>query len=297
MLMQEDPLSLQEYINNWTEIATAFINECNAYAQPFIAEDSAHFPHNVRFVSTELLNNCHQTSESVLYLIAHGKEWDADLLARSIMEGSIKYIYMLLGTTEEMEEKVYEYWITLRFISSIKISEKAKRFLEAMPNPQSYKWQGIRSVVLSDEDAAVIRNNYSRAERQAIEERWSFTGIIKHFLASEDNALRYFSMSVHHYGLASHLVHKDSNALIIQRDRNQRSLERVISARTSHAARVITDICNFWELRLIYLVKVHKLDSDFFIELRNKYKTLFEETEKAHTIFHSIEYGTKANEI
>jgi len=65
------------------------------------------------FVYRQLAVSCHLTSESALLLIEHGCLWDAEILIRSVTEGTAKFAFMAIGTCEERAKKVKEYWIDL----------------------------------------------------------------------------------------------------------------------------------------------------------------------------------------
>ena len=72
-------------------------------------QSCAGLPPLVRFVAAQLFIDCHLSSESVLLLLCAEKEWNADLLVRSVLEGSLKLTYMLRGSQEEAAIKVREY--------------------------------------------------------------------------------------------------------------------------------------------------------------------------------------------
>lgn len=92
------------------------------------------------------------------------------------MEGSIKFVYMLHGTPDEIRTKVIEYWETLPRFTATKHSERARRFLEAVPHPDAAEWQPFRDLILSETEISRIRESCTHKECQAIEERWSFVG-------------------------------------------------------------------------------------------------------------------------
>jgi len=61
-------------------------------------------------VIAQLQISCHLTSESTLLLILNCKIWDADILLRSVLEGTFKLIFLLKGSNEEQISKAKEYW-------------------------------------------------------------------------------------------------------------------------------------------------------------------------------------------
>jgi hypothetical protein len=293
MLEEKDIEAIGKILGSWAALASHFIGECFDYSRPFIEVNSDCWDPQVRFVSTQLYIDCHLTSESVLILINAIKEWDADLICRSVIEGTIKYVYMLTGRNEEKLIKAREYWCILPSFSSIKRSERLKRFFEVVSNPESSEWRAYRELILNDVEVESIRKGYTRVERQEMEERWSFAGITKQLSQSEDPVLRETTILAHGYGMSSHLLHKDGVGVSIVRDRMGRELEHEEAIKLAHAARIVSDICFFSELRLRYLLKIHGENTNFLNELRGKYSLLFEQTRNALKSFNKSEYETE----
>jgi hypothetical protein len=106
-----------DYISNYIEKcrtlasdASKFIGDIFDLAKPYIDVDNKNIHPYIRFVSTQIFISCQMTSESTLLLIQEGNEWDSDILNRSLLEGTFKFIYMLTGTENEVLEKTKEYW-------------------------------------------------------------------------------------------------------------------------------------------------------------------------------------------
>ena len=60
-------------------------------------------------VTIPLFTSLHSTSESILILLQNQAVFDADILLRSIMEGTVKYCYLMIGNSDEKESKCDEY--------------------------------------------------------------------------------------------------------------------------------------------------------------------------------------------
>jgi len=69
--------------------ASHLIGEYFDFAKPYIDKEFRGLELKVRFVSAQLFIDCHLTSESILLLVRAEKEWDAELLARSVVEGTL----------------------------------------------------------------------------------------------------------------------------------------------------------------------------------------------------------------
>src|SRR2546421_265814 len=104
---------METVLRTWAALASHFIGDCFDVAKPYIDKDFRDIDPLVRFAAAQLFIDCHLSSESVLLLIQGQKEWDADLVVRAVMEGSIKFTYMLHGGADEISKKVVEFWDTL----------------------------------------------------------------------------------------------------------------------------------------------------------------------------------------
>lgn len=281
---------LLKILGSWAAQASHYAGICFDYAKPTLENKDNGLDPFVRFVSNQLYIDCHLTSESVLLLIHHDKEWDADLLTRSVIEGTVKYVYMLNGAPDERLQKTKEYWTYIPRYNRVKRSERLKRFFKEILNPDSSEWHSFRDLILSDEEEAEIRRGTNKEQRKAMEQRWSFSEIIKYFGTLDDYSLRIFSVLMHGYGMSSHLLHKDGDGVGIVWDRFGRSPERYRAAKLSHAARVIRDICAMAEVRALTLAKVCNVKMREVTELRETFSTLFRELDQAHRSFNEIEY-------
>lgn len=281
---------LDQLLKTWAGLASHFIGECFDCAKPLIDKDYNEIDPYVRFVNAQLYIDCHLTSESALILIREGREWDADLLARSIMEGSLKYVYILLGDQSEISKKVCEYWELLPVFSSVKHSERASHFLSAVPDPENKAWNPLKELILDDDEATRLREEWPRVKRKSIEETWSFSGLLRQFAQSDNKKLRLFAHLAHGYGMSSHLLHKDADGVKMVWERARRSPERQTVVKLAHAARVVSDICTFSELRLFFLLKACNRDSKVIPDIEKTYTMFFQDLKKASDHFIRIEY-------
>jgi hypothetical protein len=215
-------------------------------------------PPLARFVCAQLFIDCNLSSESVLLLIKEGKEWDADLISRSVMEGTFKFTYLLQGRHEDIERKANEYWEILPLFHRIRHSENVENFLRHIPDADEQKWRALTELTIHDSEVEVIRSQFSKSARRALEEQWSFFGICKSFASSENAGLRVFSSLAHGYAMSSHLLHKDADGIGMVWERFGRKEQRQQAVKLGHSARVVSDVCSFSKLRLLTLLTVCK---------------------------------------
>ena len=278
----------------WAAEASHLIGECFDQAKPFLDQDYEGLSPLVRFVAAQLFIDCHLSTESSLILIQSGKAWDADLISRSVMEGSVKLTYMLYGSTAEIELKTEEYWHTLPLFSVIRHGEHARMFLDAIPNADAPEWQPFNELLVKPEVVASIRARYSKKARQALEERWSFAGICRFFATTNEPGLRHLAHLAHGYSMSSHLIHKDADSIGMIWERATRDEARRRAVTLGHSARVVSDACAFAKLRLHSLLRACGEPTGVVAEIDARYSQLAEALEFANNHFNATEYRSKA---
>lgn len=261
-------------------------------AKAILEEEYAGLPPLARFVCARLFIDCNLSSESVLLLIRAEKEWDADLIARSVMEGSFKVTYMLQGSHTDIEEKATEFWHVLPLFYAIRHGENMKKLFEHLPDPNAPEWRPFQDLRISDEEISATRARYSRSDRQILEEKWSFVGLCRSFAAADNPGLKALAGLSHAYTMSSHLLHKDADGVGIVWERYGRSSERQLAARMGHSARVVSDVCSFAKLRLFSLVKACGGSQDALKAIESRYQQLSDELTAAIARFNEVEYGS-----
>jgi hypothetical protein len=146
---------------------------------------------------------------------------------------------------------------------------------------------------------ALVERGYTRQQRQALEEVWSFSGIFKEFAKSRDDGLYLLAHLVHGYGMSSHLLHKDGDGIGMVWERYRRDPERQSAVKLGHSGRVVSDICTFAKLRLMILLRFCGKPTGFIKEMEEKYTGLSSELAKSGERFAEIEYadGKKDNPV
>lgn len=277
----------------WAAEASHLIGDCFDHAKPYLDQAYEGLPPLVRFVAAQLFIDCHLSSESSLLLIQSGKEWDADLISRSVMEGSVKLTYMLYGSSSEIESKVEEFWHVLPLFSAIRHGEHARQFLDAIPDADAPEWHPFKELLVEPEEVTSIRASYSKRARQEIEERWSFAGICRFFARTEEPELRHLGHLAHGYSMSSHLIHKDADSVGMIWERSTRDEARRIAVSLGHSARVVSDACTFAKLRLLSLLRACGEPKKVLSDIGAKYADLTEELTSANRHFNDFEYRSK----
>lgn len=106
-------------------------------------------------VTVPLFTTLHSTSESIVILLLNQSIFDADVLLRTVMEGTIKYCYLMTGTVDDPkkeQDKLKQKWSYQALLRSL---AKANREYEAQLGTLStysltshfchYDWTGVSS--------------------------------------------------------------------------------------------------------------------------------------------------------
>lgn len=190
-----------------------------------------------------------RASESALLLCAYGQLWDAEVLVRSTLEGSLKFSY-LLQSPATFADRHREYAEELFEIALLKDHRKAADLLATVRNPEDHEWQPLRDRLLSDAELAGLSARFDRGARRELETRWGFTGLIGELSRSDDPLFRTVGGMAHSYSMASHVQHVDMVGASIPLDRDQRAPDRRESLHLAHQGRLVSDVLIFLYLRL-----------------------------------------------
>lgn len=240
-----------------------------------------------RYVLKQIPISCHTTSESILILLANNRLWDNEMLIRSVLEGTLKFLYLTVGSDEEREKKIDEYWNLLPNINKIKRSSRAEEIYKYLPDniAQKNDMKFIGRVILTEEEIQELREKYPRKYRKELEHRWSYSEIIKEL--SKQDKHKAFSGMFHGYGIGSHLIHQDADAINYLIDHNQRIPERRIAKELAHGCRLISDVMTFSVLRLYaYKALFKETIGNIYLE---SHIILSQDMDKYHKSFQEIE--------
>lgn len=174
--------STQDIFIEWAKQASHCLGDTYDTCNPFLDKDNTLLEPSVRFVSAQLQISCHLTSESIFLLILNGKIWDADILLRSVLEGTFKFVYLLIGSPEEQKRKANEYWNIMPDMARLARHYRASNILKAVDREHGkLKWQPIRELTIDSLEAELLSKKYTRKEKQKLSQQWSFSGISRFF--------------------------------------------------------------------------------------------------------------------
>lgn len=144
-----------------------------------------------------LFNSCHETEKSLVILLRHNQVFDAIALMRSLAEGSVRALYMLSPSLDEVHSRIKEYMEELPRDTYVNIGKRARSINDQVPNRDD----DYRKMI--DELAQLGRDG----TLDEIRKRWSFANIFKNQKSEEWGAARLSRIQIL-YALSSDLLHK-----------------------------------------------------------------------------------------
>jgi hypothetical protein len=214
--------------------------------------------------------------ETVTSLIVDNKLWDAEIILRSALETFIKLLFITTSLGEEREKRIHEYWYSLAEINSLTMSEQGKRNLKYFGNSELHKLAYL-PLILPEEDEKVLRDKWPRKKRHELEQKWSFSEMLKSISDSyHGQPMEMFLALTHGYRMSSHVMHGDELGISIIKERENRPQEERDKADRGHFLRLISDCCT-------YCAFVGS-ESMCFLGLQDKRLTFFKSMENMKSI-------------
>ena len=162
-------------------------------------------------------------SNAIYTLLESGCYWDAEIIARPLIECTVRMCFVCYSPSDTRKELIREYFEDLYQINRLEQSEKAKKSRTIAPAEDRGKIL-LDGMVLSDGEEEKIRKRWTKKERRALKQRWSFSEMIR---VLDARAKPYFDQDLfsafaHSYGISSHLIHADESGIGVILDREQR---------------------------------------------------------------------------
>lgn len=220
----------------------------------------------IEFVLTRL--------ETVITLVIDDRIWDAEIILRSALETFVKYIFITTATKEEQSKRIDEYWNSLAEINSLKLSEQGKKNLVHFGNSELHRVAYL-PLILPEELENKLREKWPKAERQKMEQKWSFTEMVNSISkAYHGKPLEMIVTLTHSYRMSSHVMHGDETGLQIIKERENRSPEEYQKAHIGHYLRLLSDCsvyCAFLGIETVSFLNLPD-KRDFFFKTQEKLK-------------------------
>ena len=232
---------------------------------------------------------CIRSSGSALLLVGFGRVWDAEIVSRSVFEATMKFCH-LLGDETKICERFFEYQQSLSDIAALSDHQKAQLVIDLAPTEDRAMTAPMAELLLSEEEADRIRNQYPRQSRRQLKGSWGFTGLIQTMVSSGEGLGGIASGFSHGYAMASHVAHADFIGIGMVMEREYRSDERRDAANRGHAARVISDQLWYFAFRLIVAYRFIDKPRKQIFDLMKDGSEIWELLEDAQSKFFKVEY-------
>lgn len=277
---------IESIVRKWAEEALFLLRDLLGLMAPVggYTEWQGDELHTIR----NLLTACARSSESTLLLVAYQQLWDAEMLQRSVAEGTLKFCY-LLHDPAFFRQRHNEYAEDLFQVGRLRDHRKAEELLTAVENPDADEWAPIRNILLSEDNLAELTTAYPSRERRILEQRWGFARLLGS-LSRHDPAFQRVSVLGHGYAISSHLQHVDSIGASLPFDREYRSTERRAALHCSHAARLVMDVLWLFLLRATVGYKFVQHDSKPLVAARQHITSMTEPLRVAYADWLKVEY-------
>ena len=212
-------------------------------------------------VTVPLFTTLHSTSESILILLLNQSIFDADVLLRTVMEGTIKYCYLMTGTDDEKKEKYIEYKIKLADIAKISDHKKAIEAVDILREFSNNSTKPFECDILSDEKLSELKEQYPKKEQDKLKQKWSYQALLRSLAkANREYEAQLGTLST--YSLTSHFCHYDwtgvssRNAQIIEVENPNAIIFDIM-----HSIRILSNVLSLELFRVAEYMRGNKFDS------------------------------------
>lgn len=229
-------------------------------------------------VVVPFFTSLHSTSESILILLLNQAIFDADVLLRTVMEGTIKYCYLMTGNEEEKKERYVEYKIKLTNIDRILDHNKAVEAVDILREFSEKSTKPFELSILSDEELSALSKEYPKKERDALKRKWSYQSLLRS-LAHQHSEYEAQLGTVSTYSLTSHFCHYDWTGLSSRNAQIANSVNPdAIIFDIMHCNRILSNVLSLELLRVAEYMRGNGFDSQeatkLFLEVHDYVKEL-----------------------
>ncbi|MBB5396698.1 DUF5677 domain-containing protein [Mucilaginibacter sp. AK015] len=208
--------------------------------------------------------------------------WDADIIVRSALETLVKFAFIADAEESERPMLLHEFWYALSEIHTLKLSDQAQKNLKHTGEEKLYKL-AYSPQVLSAEEEQRLRNKWNKTIRKQLEQKWSFSEIVRHLSSKhKGTALESIEFVTHTYRMSSHVAHGDEIGINMIRERESRSEKEKADVSVAHYLRLLSDSFHYCYLTALYTVKYVKADPTFFTSLSASLREIHELTAQYH---------------
>jgi hypothetical protein len=285
--INEVQLKLLKWAARSSQLIGNIFDECSKRFTPssFQSDQECH-------VLWQLNASCHATAESSLILVGNVRLWDADVLVRSVVEGTLKFVFLTFGSDSERHQKLKEFDNDFAAFGQIRRHQRLKEVLSVVGNPDADEWRPFRDLLLTEAQLEELQKRYPKAVRQKLNQKWSFAEICVALRNSGQPGYELFGHMLYNYGMSSHVAHQDIDGIGMVWDRNSRDESRKTAVEVAHGGRLVGDVAIMSLLRAKSLFKLWNADAKDLKPFTEELNSILAETTVAGKDFYNVEYGS-----
>jgi hypothetical protein len=219
---------------------------------------------------TRLNWHCFTLTQSCIELIWPGFVWQAEILERSLLEATIKLIYIAIDKST-IDQKVDEFQNVISDINQYKRRKELLEFLDNIHIKNDVDEHALRNVTEYD-----VEMNLNQKERKKVLEKWTFNSMTKEidsYKIDGFDKLKYFQ---NFYSNTSHYLHVDIDCLDIIWDRDNRDDREREAITLAHMGRELTDIYVFHAMRTNSLLRLYDIDNSVLSKYLKSKKSIID---------------------
>jgi hypothetical protein len=231
-------------------------------------------------ILTRLNSYCVILTQSCMELIWPEFVWQAEILERSLLESTIKLIYIAIDKSK-IDQKVDEFQNVISDINQYKRKKDILEFLNEVDIDDDVTKHTYQS--LSNFD---VKINLNQKERNRILEKWAFNSMTKEidsYNIQGFNKLKYFK---NYYASASHYIHVDIDCLDLIWDRDNRNDEEQAALTLAHMGRELCDLYSFSVVRTHSLMDLYNIDRSILSKYLESKKEIINKISSLDTEWH-----------
>lgn len=218
-------------------------------------------------VTVPLFTTLHSASESILILLLNQAIFDADVLLRTVMEGTAKYCYLMTGSQQEHYDKYIEYKYKLTEIDKLLDHFKAVETIEILKKYSDNSTKPFELSVLTEDEADQLKKLYPAKVRNEIKGRWSYQSLLRS-LADIHPEYKAQLGSFSTYSLTSHFGHFDWTGVSMRQLQIMSSPnEDDIIFDIAHATRIVSNLLSFYIFRVTEYMRGNNININHVAEL------------------------------
>lgn len=198
-------------------------------------------------ITVPLFTMLHSTSSTILTILNEEMALpDADVLLRTVMEGTVKYCYLLNGTQEERRKKYEEYRYALYGMEMVSDHKKAQETLGIFKEFSiDNSTIPFKVSILPDDLLESLQSQYTNKQKDEIKRKWTYQAMLRS-LAKDRPEYKAQLGSLSTYASTSHYAHFDCTGL----SSRQAQLEAIAKNPDDHydvvhGFRIISNILSF----------------------------------------------------